>query len=85
VQKKRKKKKNGGKFFGGRFLGGRFSAGDFRREIFRREILDRLLSPNNFPHKHHGAIPSRYAQIRAGEFGGWRTKEENEGGGQLVF
>jgi hypothetical protein len=34
-----------------------------------------------FPHKHHGAIPSRYAQIRAGEFGG-RTKDE---GAQLVF
>jgi hypothetical protein len=34
------------------------------------QILDRLLSPTNFPHKHHGAIPSRYAQKRAGEFGG---------------
>jgi hypothetical protein len=41
------------------------------------QILDRLLSRTNFPHKHHGAIPSRYAQIRAGEFGGRRTKEED--------
>ena len=46
------------------------------------QILDRLLSPTNFPHKHHGAIPSRYAQIRAGEFGGRtdggrRTEEHN--------
>jgi hypothetical protein len=49
------------------------------------QILGRLLSPTNFPHKHHGAISSRYAQIRAGEFGGRRTKEEDEGGGQLVF
>jgi hypothetical protein len=45
------------------------------------QILDRLFSPANFPHKHHGAISSRYAQIRAGEFGGRRTKEEDEGGG----
>jgi hypothetical protein len=43
---------------------------------FFLQILDRLLRPTNFPHKHHGAIPSRYTQIREGEFGGlnrWRT------------
>ena len=47
----------------------------FRRKTtfsadFFLQILDRLLSPTNFPHKHHGAISSRYAQIRASEFGG---------------
>ena len=37
-----------------------------RRRHFFLQILDRLLSPTNFPHKHHGAISSRYAQIRIG-------------------
>jgi hypothetical protein len=49
--------------------------GDYDYDNFL-PILDRLLSPTNFPHKHHGAIPSRYGQIRAGEFG-----EQTEDGG----
>ena len=50
------------------------------------QILDHLLSPTNFGLKHHGAISSPYAQIRAGEFrdGGRRT-EDGGGGAQLVF
>jgi hypothetical protein len=30
----------------------------------------KISNPGNFSHKHHGAISSPYAQIRAGEFGG---------------
>jgi hypothetical protein len=46
----------------------------FGRRRHFRQILDRILSPTNFAHKHHRAISSPYAQIRAGEFGG-RMKE----------
>jgi hypothetical protein len=62
-----------------------FSAEDdiFGKYNFFLQILDRLLSPTNFPHEHHKAIPSRYAQIRAVEFGGRRRTEDE--GAQLVF
>ena len=46
------------------------------KTTFLLQILDRLLSPTNFHHKHHGAISSRYAQIRAGEFGGRRRRTD---------
>jgi hypothetical protein len=49
------------------------------------QILDRLLSPTNFSRKNHGAISSRYAKIRAGEFGGRTDGRRTDGGGQLVF